>query len=126
MIKRLAIITGPVGSGKTTKAAQLFPDRKVFDRDLSNKEDFKSFNGDAVLCAAAPARETKQYWLDRARTYGFEPELLVIWVPRMVAYSRMSARNALEFAKKRELERSIDWWYKKYSRHSCERRVIND
>jgi hypothetical protein len=122
MQKTLYIITGPPGSGKTTYAAQ-FPELPVFDRDLGNKEAWHDCKTDAILCTSAPNAKTKAYWLSEAIHRGFEPKLIVMWVTKMEAYTRMSARSGDHRTKQNNLRDSVDRWYKLYSGHILEKRV---
>ena len=77
---------------------------------------------------SAPSSGLKQYWLSEALKAGFVAELYVLWVPRMVAYDRMKARNGKSVSKtqRHDLEQDVERWYKLYSRHYKEKRIENE
>ena len=121
--KILHILTGPPGSGKTTYSAS--PDSglaelAVYDTDLGNKADWVYSPTSAVLCTSAPASTTKQYWLAQAEHHGFTPILHVMWVDRMTAFQRMEARSGLRKTERNDLNKSVERWYKLYTRHPKE------
>ena len=123
MTKILHILTGPPGSGKTTYAQAELGDLKVFDRDLGNKSDWVYSEADCVLCTSAPARETKEYWISLANFHQFTPILHCFFPPRMVSYQRMSNRQGIAKGgrtQQNNLVKSVERWYKKYSRHRQE------
>ena len=117
----LYIVTGPPGSGKTTYSTQ--QDLPVFDHDLENKHDWQQCPTDCILNTAAPSRENKEYWRAKAISHGFQPVVLVMWVPRMVALQRMQQRSGRVKTQRNNLSKGVERWYREYSPHREERRV---
>ncbi len=120
--KKLYIITGPPGSGKTTYAASLhYP---IYDHDLGNKAEWPQSNqGTVTLTTSAPSAKNKFYWEELARRNGFNPVIVVMWLPRMEAFNRMSKRSGLRPTERNDLTKEVQRWYKLYSRHPREERV---
>ena len=117
------VLTGPPGSGKTTYAKTRFPTLPVYDHDLRNKEGWRTAKGDCVLMTSAPSRSNKEYWSQEVFNEGKQPDLLVMWVPRMVAWQRMRQRSGLTPYERNDLEKSVERWYKLYSPSPQETRV---
>ena len=126
MVKKLYILTGPPGSGKTTHARKNMSHLEVFDADLGNKMGWQNHYTDAVLMTSAPSYKNKQHWLRKAIDQGFDPVLFVMWVPRMLAYDRMKKRSGLTSYERNDLEKSVERWYKLYEHHPLERRITNE
>ena len=100
-----------------------YPDLPVFDRDLGNKDAWRMENEDSVLMTSAPEEKNKTYWIGEANKYGFIPKLLAIIPPRMVCYARMKDRDGQSPSQRNDLEKSIEYWFKHYTRHPAETRV---
>lgn len=124
-MKVLTIVTGPPGSGKSTYSQRTYPEAPHFDRDLGNKDEWRREERDCVLLTSAPSVANKDYWINEARLHGFTPIVLVMWVPRMVAYGRMVKRDGKSPTQRNDLQRSVERWYKKYGRHRQETRIPN-
>ncbi len=126
----LHIVTGPPGAGKTTYSASEWPDLPVFDSDLRNKKKALkrvcSADGDRVLHTSAPSAFLKEHWINKAKRAGYQPKLYCIWVPRMVAYDRMRARDGMSATQRNDLQKNVERWYSMYTRHPDEIRIDNE
>ena len=121
----LHIVTGPPGSGKTTKANSF--GLPVYDNDLGNLRDWISNPppSDAVLTVTAPTNRQKSYWVSIAKQNGWVPKLYTIWISRMEAFQRMKARSGLSPTQKNQSDKWVVDWFKKYQRHQAEERITN-
>lgn len=124
-MKKLFIVTGPPGSGKTTYSKILSQnyEAKVYDTDLDNKQGWRQDLNDSILNTAAPSRENKDYWEQEAIRNGFQPEIMVMWVPRVQAMTNMRKRSGQHKTQRNDLNRSVERWYRLYTAHPREVRV---
>jgi thymidylate kinase len=121
--RRLIIITGPPGAGKTTYADTL--PYETYDQNNGNKAMWRDSTTSCALVTAAPGADAKEYWCKEARRFGFLPQLLVVDPGRAIAAQRLLRRDLENSSERRRarLSKTVQRWYANYTRHPDEDRV---
>jgi tRNA uridine 5-carbamoylmethylation protein Kti12 len=125
MTRPLIILTGPPGAGKSTYADTM--KCAVYDQNLHNKAQWRDHRDGtlAILVTSAPDRSAKTYWLREAVKFGFSPKLVVL-DPGIATTTQQLMRREMESpeGQRRRLSRTVQRWYREYSPHKAESRVL--
>lgn len=122
MPKQLIIVTGSPGSGAGDYAEKL--GHKVFSREKGNISEWRDWRGTttAILVTSAPKKESKQYWMEEAKRFGFSPRVVVIDPGRSAAEQQITKGKHNDMKRKR-LAKTVARWHAQYSPHPDETNI---
>lgn len=124
-MKRLVVLVGPPGSGKSTKAKAYEELSKYtrINRDDQGKKHFYLFDQalekleDIVVDKMNFSKESRAYWIDKAHAKGYVTKIIVFHVPFSVCLDRMAERENHPTIKTAEdALKALNFFFRAYAR----------